>query len=127
MTAMAGKLALCAATAFGLTVALTPAARALATRLKINASPCEESGHPEPTPVLGGLAIVTAVLAALGLAGHLATWMVAGMLALLAVGALDDVVALTPLRKLLAQIVVVALFLWAGPALPQVTRWPGVN
>src|SRR5262245_20521885 len=127
MTAIAEKLAICATTAFGLVVAFTPAARALASRLKVGASPCEESGHPEPTPVLGGLAIVGAVLTALGLAGELPPWMLAGMLALLAVGALDDAVALTPSRKLLAQIVVVAFFLWAGPTLPEVTRWPLVN
>jgi UDP-GlcNAc:undecaprenyl-phosphate/decaprenyl-phosphate GlcNAc-1-phosphate transferase len=127
MTAIAEKLAICATTAFGLVVAFTPAARALASRLKVGASPCEESGHPEPTPVLGGLAIVGAVLTALGLAGELPPWMLAGMLALLAVGALDDAVALTPSRKLLAQIVVVAFFLWAGPTLPEATRWPLVN
>lgn len=127
MTAIAEKLAICAMTAFGLVVALTPAARALASRLKIDASPCEESGHPEPTPVLGGVAIVVAILAALGLAGELPLWMSAGMLALLAVGALDDAVALTPSRKLLAQSAVVAFFLWAGPAAPEVTRLPLVN
>lgn len=127
MTAITEKLAICATTAFGLAVALTPAARALASRLNIGAPPCEESGHPEPTPVLGGLAIVVAVLAALGLAGELPPWMLAAMLALLAVGGLDDAVALTPSRKLLAQIVVVAFFLWAGPTLPEVTRWPLVN
>ena len=53
--------------------------------------------------------------------------MLAGMLTLLAVGTLDDVVALTPSHKLLAQLTVVAFFLWAGPAAPEVTRWPLVN
>ncbi len=127
MTAIDEKLAICATTAFGLVIALTPATRALAARLNIGASPCEESGHTEPTPVLGGVAIVVAVLAALGLAGELPWWMLAGMLALLAVGALDDMVALTPSRKLLAQLAVVTFFLWAGPALPEVTRSPLVN
>ena len=77
--------------------------------------------------MLGGIAIVVAVLAALGLVGELPVWMLAGMLALLAVGALDDAVALTPSCKLLAQLAVVAFFLWAGPAAPEVTRWPLVN
>lgn len=127
MIAIVEKLSICAATAFGAAVALTPAARAVSLRFNIVASPCEESGHPESTPVLGGVAIVLAVLAALGLAGELPMWMLAGMLALLGVGAIDDTVALTPSRKLLAQIAVVAFFLWAAPVTPEVTRWPLVN
>ncbi|MGH8337403.1 MAG: glycosyltransferase family 4 protein, partial [Gammaproteobacteria bacterium] len=127
MTAITEKFAISAATAFGLVVILTPAAKALALRLNIVASPCEESGHPERTPVLGGVAIVIAVVAALGLVGELPLWMLAGMLTLLAVGAIDDAVALTPSRKLLAQVVVVAFFLWAAPIAPEVTRWPVVN
>ena len=127
MTAITEKLSICTVTAFGLGVALTPAVRTLTRRLNIVAPPCEESGHPEPTPVLGGVAIVVAVIAALGLVGELPVWTVAGMLTMLAVGALDDAVALTPSRKLLAQIAVVAFFLWAGPRAPEVTRWPLVN
>ncbi|HVA39016.1 MAG TPA: hypothetical protein VNF49_00005, partial [Candidatus Binataceae bacterium] len=127
MTVIAEKLAISAATAFGLVVALTPAARALASRFNIVASPSDESGHPEPTPVLGGVAIVVAVIATLGLVGELPLWMLAGMLALLAVGAIDDAVALKPSRKLLAQLAVVAFFLWAAPPPPEVTRWPLVN
>lgn len=121
------KLAICAASAFALVVALTPAAKALALRFNLIASPCEESGQPEPTPVLGGVAIVLAVIAALGLVGELPYWLTAGMVALLTVGVLDDAVALTPSRKLLAQLMVVAFFLWAAPAAPEVTRWPSVN
>lgn len=121
------KLAICAASAFALVVALTPAAKALALRFNLIASPCEESGQPEPTPVLGGVAIVLAVIAALGLVGELPYWLTAGMVALLTVGVLDDAVALTPSRKLLAQLMVVAFFLWAAPAAPEVTRWPLVN
>jgi UDP-GlcNAc:undecaprenyl-phosphate/decaprenyl-phosphate GlcNAc-1-phosphate transferase len=127
MTAITEKLSICTVTAFGLVVALTPAVRTLTRRLNIVAPPCEESGHAEPTPVLGGVAIVVAVIAALGLVGELPVWTVAGMLTMLAVGALDDAVALTPSRKLLAQIAVVAFFLWAGPRAPEVTRWPLVN
>jgi len=127
MTANTEKLSICAAMAFGLVVALTPLIRMLALRLNIVAPPCEESGHPEPTPVLGGFAIVVAVIAALGLVGELPVWTLAGMLTLLAVGALDDAVALTPSRKLLAQIAVVAFFLWATPRAPEITRWPLVN
>jgi len=127
VTAIAEKLATSAVTAFGLVLVSTPAVKALALRFNIVAQPCEESGHPEPRPVLGGVAIVIAVVATLGLVGELPLWMLAGMLTLLAVGALDDTVVLTPSRKLLAQLAVVAFFLWAGPAAPEVTRWPLVN
>ena len=120
MTAITEKLAISAATAFGLVVVLTPAARALALRFNIVAAPCAESNHPQPTPVLGGVAIVIAVLGALGLMGELPLWLMAGMLALLVVGATDDAVVLSPLHKLLAQLAVVAFFLWAGPAAPEV-------
>ncbi len=116
-----------ALTAFGLVAVLTPVVKALALRCNIIAPPCEESGHPEPIPVLGGVAIVVAVIVALGVAGELPLWMLAGMLALLAVGVVDDAVALTPSRKLLAQLAVVAFFLWAAPPPPEVTRWPLVN
>src|SRR5712692_8250006 len=104
MTIIAERLIICGATAFGLAVALSPAAKALASQFNIVAMPCEESGHSEPTPLLGGLAIVVAVIAALGIAGELPLWMLAGTLALLAVGIVDDVIELTPLRKLLAQL-----------------------
>jgi UDP-GlcNAc:undecaprenyl-phosphate/decaprenyl-phosphate GlcNAc-1-phosphate transferase len=127
VTAITEKFAISAATAFGLVVVLTPAARALALRFNIVAAPCAESNHPQPTPVLGGVAIVIAVLGALGLMGELPLWLMAGMLALLVVGATDDAVVLSPLHKLLAQLAVVAFFLWAGPAAPEVTRWPLLN
>jgi UDP-GlcNAc:undecaprenyl-phosphate GlcNAc-1-phosphate transferase len=127
MTVIAERLILCGATAFGLVVALTPLAKTLASRLNIVAVPCEESGHSEPTRVLGGVGVVVAVIAALGLAGELPLWMLAGMLALLAVGVVDDAMELTPSRKLLAQLAVVAFFLWTGPPPPEVTRWPLVN
>ena len=65
MTAITEKLSICTVTAFALVVALTPAVRTLTRRLNIVAPPCEESGHPEPTPVLGGVAIVVAVIASL--------------------------------------------------------------
>ena len=71
--------------------------------------------------------IVQSAQRRLGIAGELPLWMLAGTLALLAVGIVDDVIELTPLRKLLAQLAVVAFFLWAAPPPPEVTRWPLVN
>jgi UDP-GlcNAc:undecaprenyl-phosphate GlcNAc-1-phosphate transferase len=126
MTA-AARVLICGGTSFGLALILTPLARAVARRFKVVAEPSEESGHPEATPALGGIAIVAAVLAALALAGALPLWMSIGMVALLAVGIIDDAVALTPSRKLALELIVVAIFLAIGPPPPEVTRWPLVN
>ncbi len=127
MSAALEKIAVCAAISFAGAAILVPAVRAVASRLGIVAAPSGETGHSEPTPVMGGVAIVLGVLAGLAIVGELPLWMAAGMLALLAVGLLDDAVALTPGRKLMAQLAVVAWFLWAGPPAPEVTRWPLIN
>ncbi len=121
------RVLICAAASFGLAAAATPLAKAVARRFAIVAEPSEESGHPEATPVLGGVAIVLAVLGALALAGVLPLWTAGGMLMLLAVGVVDDKVALTPSRKLALELVVVAGFLAMGPPPPAMTRWPLVN
>lgn len=127
MSVIGENLILSTATAFGLVVALTPLIKLLAARFNIVASPSEESGHPVATPVLGGIAMVVAVIVALGLWGALPPWMLVGMLALLAVGVIDDAAPLQPSHKLAAQLAVVAFFLWAAPPPPEVTRWPLVN
>jgi len=121
------KLAAAAVISFGGAAVLLPVLRAIASRLGIVATPSRETCHTEPTPVMGGVAIVVGVLAGLAAVGELPLWMATGMVALLAVGVIDDAVALTPGRKLIAQLAVVAWFLWAGPPPPEVTRWPVVN
>ncbi len=126
MTA-AARVFICGGVSFALALALTPVAKVIARRLNLVAEPSEESGHPEPTPVMGGTAIVSAVLIALALAGALPLWMSAGMLLLLAVGVVDDAVVLTPPRKLALELMVMALFLLIGPPPPHVTHWPLVN
>jgi UDP-GlcNAc:undecaprenyl-phosphate GlcNAc-1-phosphate transferase len=126
LTVSADKLSICTATAFALVVALTPAVRLIAFRLGILASPNEEAGHPQATPVMGGVAIMAAILASLAITGELRPWM-AGAIALLAVGVLDDIFALTPSRKLITELAVVGLFLWTLPAVPEVTQWPLFN
>lgn len=124
---LTARVLICTATSFALVAAATPLAKALARRFAVVAQPSAESGHPEATPVLGGVAIVLAVVGALALTGALPLWMAGGMLVLLAVGIVDDKVALTPSRKLALELVVVAAFLALGPRPPEVTRWPLVN
>jgi UDP-GlcNAc:undecaprenyl-phosphate/decaprenyl-phosphate GlcNAc-1-phosphate transferase len=124
LTVGADKLAITAATAFALVVALTPIVKLIALRLGVQAAPNAEAGHPEATPVMGGIGMTVAVLVPLLIVGELPAWMLTGAIALLALGIVDDVIAITPGRKLLAQLAIVGFFLWAGPAIPEITRMP---
>jgi UDP-GlcNAc:undecaprenyl-phosphate GlcNAc-1-phosphate transferase len=100
---------------------LTPLAGRLARRVGAIAYPSERGLARQPTPQLGGLAILAAVLLAsaiwlpssiplklapgYGSAGVVHTWPLIGGAALITlVGALDDAMDLNPLIKLLGQI-----------------------
>lgn len=121
------RVLLCGFVSFAMAVVLMPFAKAISSRLKVFAEPSQESGHLNPTPVLGGIAIVIAVLGALALVQALPLWTLAGAGLLLGVGVIDDAVALTPASKFILEAMVVGLFLATGPPLPEVTRWPLVN
>ncbi len=86
---------------------LVPAAEALARRLGAIDEPKERGLHDYPTPRLGGLAILVAIL------GACLIWLpwtgetraiLAGALVITAVGAIDDVVDLSAGPKLLGQV-----------------------
>jgi UDP-GlcNAc:undecaprenyl-phosphate GlcNAc-1-phosphate transferase len=102
---------------------LTPLAGRLARKLGAIAYPSERGLAREPTPELGGLAILAAVIVAaliwlpdtihlrralgykLGTAGVMHTWIViAGAVLIALIGAIDDIVELKPLVKLVGQI-----------------------
>jgi UDP-GlcNAc:undecaprenyl-phosphate GlcNAc-1-phosphate transferase len=102
---------------------LTPLAGRLARRVGAIAMPSDRGLARKPTPELGGLAILVAVLLAafiwlpdklplaraahspLGSAGVVHTWTVlAGAVLIALIGALDDALDLHPLLKLLGQI-----------------------
>lgn len=121
------RMLVCAVIAFALAVVMVPLAKVLAQHFGVVAEPSQESGHPQATPVLGGIAIVIAILGALGLVGALPLWMLVGTVLLLGVGVVDDAVALTPSHKLIFEGIAVAIFLAIGPPLPEITRWPVVN
>ena len=108
-----------AALAFVLALFGVPIVRAAARRLSVLAPVDEMSRHREPIPLLGGAAIVGAVLFAISIAGVLPLWMLLGTTGLFAVGLFDDVVALRPTRKLILQAVVVVAVL--------MTRQPHMN
>src|SRR5579863_10490793 len=99
---------------------LTPLAGRFARRVGAVALPSERGLARKPTPEMGGLAILLAVLlaaylwlpdkitlaaAAHGSAGVVHTWTVlAGGVLIALVGAIDDAIDLHPLVKLLGQI-----------------------
>src|SRR5271157_2075595 len=76
-------LGMAPAAAFALTAAGVPLIKRLARRYGAMAAPGPESRHQQPTAVLGGVAIIGALLASLALTGGLPWWMLlsAGMLA----------------------------------------------
>jgi len=101
--------------ALGAALIVTPGAIRLARRTGFYDSPAGYKQHSAPTPYLGGLAVVSAFLLATlvfdGVGSELAA-IPAGALVLLAVGTLDDRVALGPLPRLAIE-VVLASSLWA--------------
>lgn len=109
-------------------LALTPLVRRIALATGFVAVPRSNRLHKTPTPVLGGLALLTAFVLGLALTGHLDLKGLQGageappvgaVLMLVAIGAFvlglaDDVKDLTPAAKLAGQIVLTAFFLGSG-------------
>jgi UDP-GlcNAc:undecaprenyl-phosphate GlcNAc-1-phosphate transferase len=119
---------------------LTPLAARLANRVGAIAMPSERGLATRSTPLLGGLAILAAVLVAsalwmpttihlprnvgapLGSGGTVDTWTVlAGACVITLVGAVDDMRDLPPLVKLLGQIGAAVLAVAAGVKVTDVT------
>jgi UDP-GlcNAc:undecaprenyl-phosphate GlcNAc-1-phosphate transferase len=121
------NLAIGPALAFALCALTLPLAKRLARSRGIIAIPRADSRHREPTPLLGGLSINAAILAAFAAAGAL-RWPVAlGVLGLSGVGLIDDAIALRPLRKFLMQLAVIVIVVAAGPPHLGLARWPLVS
>ncbi|MDE3134889.1 MAG: undecaprenyl/decaprenyl-phosphate alpha-N-acetylglucosaminyl 1-phosphate transferase [Acidobacteriota bacterium] len=125
---------------------LTPLAGRLARRVGAIAYPSDRGLARTPTPELGGLAILAAVLIAtalwlpakiplqrslgeaIGSAGVVHTWPLIGGAALIAlIGALDDAVDLMPLVKLLGQIGAAIIAATAGGAVIKGLQVPFVG
>ena len=113
---MPDELRIAGAFALGLGAVLltTPAAIKLAVRTSFYDKPAGYKQHATPTPYLGGLAVVSAFLAA-ALVFNMGDELVVipgGVLLLLLLGTIDDRVALGPLPRLAAEILL-AIALWA--------------
>jgi UDP-GlcNAc:undecaprenyl-phosphate/decaprenyl-phosphate GlcNAc-1-phosphate transferase len=112
--------------AFAVATLSMPLAKWAALRYGIVSVPYTEATHQQRKPLMGGAAIVLAILLALAIGHVLPLWMLGGTAALFAVGLVDDATVLRPRRKLLLQIVVVLFVLATGPTM-RLAPWPLVN
>ena len=104
------------AVALGAGLALVPVLRAVALRFGVVARPRPGRWHEKPTPLLGGIAIAMVVLIG-GLTteppGVLGLTLICAVL-MCGLGVVDDVYDLKSSTKLVFQIVIAALFVYAG-------------
>jgi UDP-GlcNAc:undecaprenyl-phosphate/decaprenyl-phosphate GlcNAc-1-phosphate transferase len=114
------------AISFAVAALSVPLCKWLATRWGIIAEPYSDSRHRAPTPLMGGAAIIGAILIAMASAGALPVWLLVGIVGLFAVGLIDDAIVLRPRRKLIAQIVIVGLVAVTGRHF-HLAPWPWLN
>jgi UDP-GlcNAc:undecaprenyl-phosphate/decaprenyl-phosphate GlcNAc-1-phosphate transferase len=100
--------------------------RRLALRFGAVAYPGPDSRHSAATPYFGGLSIIGATLAALAVEGNLPWWLALGALAMLAVGAVDDAIELSPRQKFGANLVVALVLVAMVPGF-GLAPWPLVD
>ena len=103
-----------------------PLAKRIATRYGIVSAPSDDRWHRQPTPLLGGAAVVAAFLGALLVVGHVPKWLMAGTIALFAIGLLDDAIVLRPRVKFTLQLLAVALVIRSAPIF-NILPWPPLN
>ncbi len=98
--------------AFAITLSLMPLVKRLAVKFGVVAkrakSDLEGDADEESVPLLGGSAIIAALLVTLAIFGRLPSWMIVAGLSLLLLGLVDDILALKPLQKIIAQVAVAA-------------------
>lgn len=108
------QIVLAFALAAALTVAIVPTAISVANRTGFLDRPLGYKAHGQPTPYLGGAAVLAAVLfTALLLAGGLSRYwpLLAGTVGLALVGTVDDRVNLSPWLRVATELLA-AWFLW---------------
>ncbi|MEW6308107.1 MAG: MraY family glycosyltransferase [Bacillota bacterium] len=112
--------------AFVLALLLTPLVRQLSLRAGALAHPGDRTVHAAPVPLLGGLAIGGACLAAVAVTGSIADramlGIAGGAIGMLAIGVWDDVRELRPSVKLLLQCGAAALPLACGVRVTWMTN-----
>jgi UDP-GlcNAc:undecaprenyl-phosphate GlcNAc-1-phosphate transferase len=107
--------------AFLVSLALTPAVAAMARRIGAVANPKSDRWHTSPTAMLGGVAIVIAVVGTLLVlvpSTHESRIVIAASVALFLVGLADDFFHIKPYQKLIAQLLGAAAVVSFGLVLP---------
>jgi len=111
------QLGLAIAAAFAVTsllIALSPAA---ARRVGLIDRPDYRKRHTRPTPLTGGIAILAGFLVGLALIDHPfeSFWtLILGMMLLASVGMIDDILEVSAVARLFAQIAAAAMMVFAG-------------
>jgi UDP-GlcNAc:undecaprenyl-phosphate GlcNAc-1-phosphate transferase len=112
--------------AFIIAAAGLPLMKRIAARYAIVASPYSETLESRRVPLLGGVAIIGAILISLLFAKALPLWIGLPTVALLIVGVIDDAVVMRPAVKFGFQLIVVAAVVIAAPRL-ALTPWRLLN
>ncbi|HEX7192117.1 MAG TPA: MraY family glycosyltransferase [Thermoanaerobaculia bacterium] len=113
--------AIAGAASFVLAVLATPLAAALARRTGAVAKATSDRWHSKPTPMLGGIAFVVAVVITLAIfvpLGRESMIVLGGSFALFLTGLVDDFVHIRPYQKLICQLLCAALVVGFGLVLP---------
>ena len=90
--------------AFVIAVTGLPLMKRIASRYAIVSAPYSETLQTRRVPLLGGVAIIAAIMIPLALSNALPLWIGLPTLALLVVGVIDDAAAMRPLKKFLLQL-----------------------
>lgn len=103
----------------GITYALLPSVINVIKVRRLFEKRNDRSSHHAPTPSFGGVAIYVSLLLSLSyaehlFAGELAIYLITGLTVLFFVGLKDDLTGISPLNKLLAQIIA-ASFIFLSP------------
>ena len=116
------EIVLTPVSAFIVAAAMMPVAKAAGIRFGIVAQPSSERPHAKPTALLGGLAVIAGLIAAIGFVGilsglpyHSLPWLAGFALVMCLVGLLDDIVDLRPRRKLMLQLAAICILGGWGP------------
>ena len=103
--------------AFAVATLSMPLAKWIAGHYGVVSVPYTETQHTQQKPLMGGAAIIVAILATLAMGRVLPLWILAGTAALFIVGMVDDALVLRPRWKLGLQILVILLLIAIAPRL----------
>jgi UDP-GlcNAc:undecaprenyl-phosphate GlcNAc-1-phosphate transferase len=125
------EIALTPLSAFIVAAAMMPVAKAAGVRFGIIAQPSSDRPHAKPTALLGGLAVMAGLIAAIGLVGvlsglpyHSLPWLAGFAVAMCLVGLLDDIVDLRPRHKLILELAAISILGGWGPQLDLLPYQP---